>query len=138
MKRISAPPSPVRAQMATATVDRIDRDGVVWLRFDDGPPFVARVANAGLEVPPRGEVVVLVEADRRRPPVIVSAIVERLVFEPDPPKTLELSARERLTLRVGDASIEILADGSIEIYGARVESYATGIQRIKGAQVRIN
>lgn len=54
------------------------------------------------------------------------------------PAHLEFEARESIVLRCGEASIELRRDGAIVIRGGYIETEAEGIQRIKGAQVRIN
>ena len=56
----------------------------------------------------------------------------------EPPAELVLEARSTLTLRVGDGSIEIRADGKILIKGSDLVSHATRVNRIKGGAVAIN
>ena len=54
------------------------------------------------------------------------------------PDTLVLEAREELTLRVGDGSITLRADGKILIKGKDLVSHAQRTNRIKGGSVAIN
>ena len=54
------------------------------------------------------------------------------------PKRLRVEAGEELVLECGRASITLLRDGRVVIKGAYVETCATGTNRIKGGQVRIN
>lgn len=54
------------------------------------------------------------------------------------PDTLVLEARESLTLRVGDGSITLRADGRILIKGRDLVSSAQRLNRIKGGAVSIN
>ena len=128
-----APAAPVERVLATATVAHID-DGIVHVAIGDADAVVARLALPPGAPPPAlcagTSVVVLLEGDA--PPVIVSAIVDRL------PTVVEIDAPQHLVLRCGNASIELFADGTIQIHGERIDSEAEGIQRIKGAQVRIN
>jgi hypothetical protein len=131
--------APVGGSLASANVDRVEDDGTVHVAIGDAPAVPARLA-AMPGVPlgaltPGTQVLVLLEPDRDEAPVIVSTIVARI---PEPPVVLELHAQQQLVLRCGDASISIGADGTIEIRGERIDSEAEGIQRIKGAQVRIN
>jgi hypothetical protein len=124
-------------QLASARIESVDDEGVVRVSIGDAPAVVARIA-ASPELPvqalvPGAEVLVLVEPDQA--PVVVSTILARL---PAIPQVLELQAAQQLILRCGDATISIAADGNIEIRGERIDSEAEGIQRIKGAQVRIN
>jgi Domain of unknown function (DUF6484) len=53
-------------------------------------------------------------------------------------QTLEITAQQSLTLRCGQASITLTADGQVLLRGSYVSSHASGTQRIKGAAVRIN
>ena len=54
------------------------------------------------------------------------------------PNELLLEARQQLTLRVGDGSITIRADGKILIKGTDLVSHAKRMNRIKGGAVSIN
>jgi hypothetical protein len=54
------------------------------------------------------------------------------------PDTLVLEAKEQLTLRVGDGSITLRADGKIQIKGKDLVSHAQRLNRIKGGAVSIN
>jgi hypothetical protein len=54
------------------------------------------------------------------------------------PETVVLEAKESLTLRVGDGSITIRADGKILIKGKDLVSHAKNVNRIKGGAVAIN
>jgi hypothetical protein len=56
----------------------------------------------------------------------------------DTPDTLTLEAKRSLTLRVGDGSITIRADGKILIKGKDLVSHAQRTNRIKGGAVAIN
>src|SRR5215207_7329910 len=56
----------------------------------------------------------------------------------EPPAELVLEARSSLTLRVGDGSIEIRADGKILIKGSDLVSHASRVNRIRGGAVAIN
>jgi hypothetical protein len=52
--------------------------------------------------------------------------------------SLVFEARESLTLRVGDGSITLRADGKILIKGKELVSHAQKMNRIKGGAVSIN
>ena len=54
------------------------------------------------------------------------------------PDSLVLEAKQSLTLRVGDGSITIRADGKILIKGKDLVSHAKNVNRIKGGAVAIN
>jgi hypothetical protein len=57
---------------------------------------------------------------------------------PELPDTLLLEAKNNITLRVGDGSITIRADGKILIKGKDLVSHAQRVNRIKGGSVAIN
>jgi len=68
------------------------------------------------------------------------------VWQPETPavraevdgENLEIQAQQSITLRCGQASITLTADGQVLVRGTYVSSHASGTQRIKGAAVRIN
>jgi hypothetical protein len=91
------------------------------------------------------------------PPVTLTARDRVLVWRPNPvswhgvvlgrigaghaadtPDTLVLEAGSSLTLRVGDGSINIRADGKIIIKGRDLVSHAQNTNRVKGGAVAIN
>jgi hypothetical protein len=127
--------------LATATIDHIDDGGVVHVAMD-GDVIEAQIAvPLGTAAPVLGagtKVVVLVEPDGHDAPVIVSTVLTRLPDPDVPPPVIEIAGQSSVILRCGEASISLHADGTIEIHGERIDSHAEGIQRIKGAQVRIN
>lgn len=127
----------LRTGLLVATVARIDADGCVWVEIDGAAPRQADIAvpwgALGDNVPaPRQRVLVL-----HQPPdlVLVAAIHPRA---PEPPARIQLEATERLSLRCGEASVDLTADGWVELRGEEIDSHAEGVQRIRGAQVRIN
>jgi hypothetical protein len=127
---------PREGQLATAIVDHVDEEGVVLVAIDGGEPEPARIAaTPGLSsgaFTPGTQVLVLLDPES---PIVVSPILTRLAGTPP---AIELRAQEEIVLRVGDATISIDATGTVAIRGERIDSEAEGIQRIKGAQVRIN
>jgi hypothetical protein len=60
------------------------------------------------------------------------------IARPPQADELILDATERITLRVGDGSIEIRGDGKILLKGTDLVSHAKRINRIKGGSVSIN
>lgn len=51
---------------------------------------------------------------------------------------LVLQAESAIELRCGDASLRLAADGRVELRGATVISHATGLNRIRGASIKLN
>ena len=102
------------AEGATLVLD-VGDDVLAWLPADDAAPgFV--LGRAGPARRPTGE----------------ARSGEEV------PDSLVLEARESLTLRCGDGSITIRADGRILIRGRDLVSHAQRMNRIRGGAVAIN
>ena len=133
-------------------------EGVViglLLGFDDGHPLVVFPGNpqdhalrarslARLDHADSGsEVALLFEDGQRDRPLIVGKIVAPVA---DPGRaqivrdgeTVDISARERIELRVGKASIILDKDGHITIRGTYLVSHASGPNRIRGGSINLN
>ena len=117
----SAPGRPMAAVLATAAPDTLLGALVgrhVVLVFEAGDP--ARPLIVGFVEEPK--------AERIGTPRYVKVDGRHLVLE----------AEHELELRCGSASILLRSDGRIEIKGENLLSHARGLQRIRGAAVRIN
>ena len=133
-------------------------DGVViglLLGFEDGQPLVVFPGNprdqalrarslAHLDPSDTGhEVALLFEDGQSDRPLIVGKIVAP---RPDPGRvqvvrdgeTVAVTARERIELRVGKASIVMEKDGHITIRGTYLVSHASAANRIRGGSVNLN
>jgi hypothetical protein len=84
----------------------------------------------------RGVVIGRIGASHGAPMAVAPAAVRR--DEQPVPDELVLQARESLTLRVGDGSITLRADGRVTIKGRDLVSHAERLNRIKGGAVSIN
>jgi hypothetical protein len=112
-------------------------------------PVLARLTTAvsraalAREAAAQREVVLLVNRDRRRPPVILGflqplgAEAAELEARVDG-RRVELEARDEIVLKCGEASITLRRNGRIAIRGVDVETRARGNNRIKGGSVAIN
>ena len=49
-----------------------------------------------------------------------------------------LEGKREIVLKCGEASITLRSDGRMMLRGAYVETYAKGVNRIKGGSVKIN
>ena len=102
------------------------------------------VSAGSREPQPDDAVLVLVEQVGSRPRgIILGCIGEPARARPghdddETPEVLHLQATQELTLRVGDGSITIRADGKILIKGTDLVSHAKRMNRIKGGAVSIN
>ena len=53
-------------------------------------------------------------------------------------RRVRLTAQEEIVLQCGDSSITLKRNGRVVIRGSYVETHASGTNRIKGGNVRIN
>jgi hypothetical protein len=140
-------------------MDVLERiDGVViglLIGFDDGKPLVVFVGNPSeAALPARGlcaldatsvgaKVALLFEAGDPGKPLIVGRIVEP-VHQGGPAEIIRdgerivVTAKDRIELRCGKASIILEKDGSITIRGSQLTSQASGTNRIRGGAVHLN
>ncbi len=132
-------------------------DGVViglLLGFESGAPLVVFPGNeTDHAIPARSltrlrdadvgsEMALLFEDGRRDRPLIIGRIVEPVRGD-DPlvvrdGEHMRLTARERIELRVGKASIVMEKDGHVTIRGTHLVSHASGSNRIRGGSVNLN
>ncbi len=139
------------AAIHLGVVARWNEEGC-FVDFADNPdgPVKARVmSSVGPGRPVAGvvgrEVVLLVDPSRRSPPAVLG-MLEPLT--PTPPaqapelrvdgKRVELEAYDELVLTCGQASITLRRNGRVVVRGAYVETSSEGVNRIKGAAVKIN
>jgi hypothetical protein len=142
--------------MSTEVLEEID--GVViglLLGFEGGTPMVvfpgnkqdcAILARSLTHLSPDhvgAEVALLFEDGRRDRPLIIGRILEPARTEEVPViirdgEHVKLTARERIELRVGKASIIMEKDGHITIRGTHLVSHASASNRIRGGSVNLN
>jgi hypothetical protein len=153
-------------QLVRGWVDGVDTDGTVRVLAQDGVMVVRcdrLVVAEGAELRlARGDVVVYWEPEAKHDrgvvlgrigashvslPASVADVPLAIptagpaAAEPDVttvPDEIVLEARQQLTLRVGDGSITLRADGKIQIKGKDLVSHAQRLNRIKGGAVSIN
>lgn len=70
-------------------------------------------------------------------PTPLSAETDRIVVDADDDHLI-VSAKERIVLRCGKASITLTKAGKVILQGAYVSSQSSGVLRIKGGSVQIN
>lgn len=124
----------------------------------DGCPRV--VVPGGDDVPLRARSLCLVQAgergrqcalmyengDRRQPlilgllqhPVLAVHAAAGEVTVERRGEELLLQADAAIELRCGDASLRLSADGRVELRGTTLVSHATGLNRIRGASIKLN
>ncbi len=140
-------------------MDVLERiDGVViglLIGFEDGTPLVVFVGNpyetalparslCALDAAAVGaEVALLFEAGDPVKPLIVGPVVApaqagRTAEVVRDGERVVVTARERIELRCGKASIVLEKDGSITVRGSQLTSQASGTNRIRGGAVHLN
>jgi hypothetical protein len=120
----------------------VDRDGQITVDFVGNPhgPVPARSVQGLGRRPELGAPVALIfEGGNARLPIVLgfpsNSTEQDLTLEVD---RLLLNASRELTLRCGTGTITIRADGSIVVRGSTLLSRASGVNKIRGAAVRIN
>jgi hypothetical protein len=87
------------------------------------------------------EVALLFQEGDPRKPLIVGRIVKPGASAPQvlrDGESVKITARERIELRCGKATIIMDKDGRITIRGAHIVSHASGAQRIRGGSINLN
>jgi len=129
-------------QMAVATVCETLVDGDVVITLRDEPTKSLRCSiltpvGSSLRIPPVGAVVLIWIDDRAGRGVVLGSLTTPPAHD-DRQDELLIEARQSLTLRVGDGSITIRADGKILIKRNELVSHAQNVNRVKGGAVAIN
>ena len=146
---LSSPAIVASHELRRGRVLAIDADGAVVVEVGTDLVTCDRLCGSD-DVPSRldvGESVLIAAPPGDSRGVVVGRIATpELVLEQrrrdaashELPETLVLEARDNLTLRVGDGSITLRADGKILIKGRDLVSHARNLNRIKGGAVAIN
>jgi hypothetical protein len=116
-------------------------DGAVVVRGRDEREVRCRVLECASGVRLRlavGDAVLVWQADPEGTSGVVLGRLGAEAAGDEPPGEIVLEATEQLTLRVGDGSITLRADGRILIKGRDLVSSAQRLNRIKGGAVSIN
>jgi hypothetical protein len=78
---------------------------------------------------------------------LLGALLQQPTASPDSTKPIEarvdgkrtiVEGEHEVVLRCGDASITLRPDGKVIVSGAYIETTATGVNRIRGGNVKIN
>ena len=144
-----------------AMLARISADGVPWRRRPDGGEMRARVlaqvARIDLDRALDQAIPLLIaceDGDRTLPIILgLVALSAPAPIEPAPVVdkvagvmsvvtedggVVTITGKERLVLRCGEASVSLTSSGEVIIDGAYVASISSGVNKIRGGQVRIN
>ncbi|MCW5633127.1 MAG: hypothetical protein KIT17_07295 [Rubrivivax sp.] len=115
----------------------IDAEGALVVEPTQGAPMACDWLHGPTAVPqPGDEVLVMPVAGRR--PVVLGRVGPCLPAEARPQPHVVLEAAETLTLKCGESSIDMRADGKVMVRGDDVLLRARGTQRIRAGTVSIN
>lgn len=157
----SSPHAEAQALPKLGTIVGFDDDAAPLVALLGGhPPRRARLAFAATRLElqeaclARVEVMLLFEDGQRDKPIIVGFVRAAPTdgaanVAPAPASTLcveadvdgsrvRITAREELVFQCGAASVTLTRSGRVIVRGTYVETRASGTNRIKGGQVRIN
>lgn len=118
-------PARVLAGASTTHLEDVPVQTEVLLSFEGGQPD--RPILMGLLEPRKG-LLRAVEAKAPALPVTASVDGQRIVLE----------GQDEIVLLCGEASITLRRNGRVVIRGTHIESHSSGVQRIKGAAVKVN
>jgi len=128
-------------QLKRGQVLAITQDGKVLIENNfDGVSLECEFLRTSSAPPPpikEGKQVLYIE-DAANDAAYVLGVIERYPWEEDIPDRLKLGATQRIDLRCGCASLMMSEDGKVVIKGTEVVSRARGVNKIKGAAVKIN
>ncbi len=131
------PPAPQGA--FAAVVEHVRADGLIEVRRARAPhqallcEVLQTSPHAEIQLAPEDRVLVMPNAEDAEEGFVLGKLGAY-----QKPKTLEISSGESLTLRCGDGTVHLRADGKVEVRGMDVVTKAARRNRIKGGSVEIN
>lgn len=119
-------------------VQSIVDEGLLQVEVGLGTTCYCEVLQTGapLALEPGDHVLLLVPADSVGLGIVLGRVGR--YARPQPPRVLTLEAVETLSLKCGEASIDLRADGRVMVRGEDVLLRAKGTQRIRAGTVSIN
>ena len=135
----AAKPQSVLNHAARGVLEGIRPDGRLRVLQVDGVLCDCDWLDSGARPNPElaaGDTVLYLPADAAGPGVVLGRLG---LYRPDQvPQVLSLQASESLTLRCGEATVDLRANGQVLIRGDDVLLRAKGTQRIRAGTVSIN
>ena len=132
-------PVPPRDGVQRASLLAITDEGYLLVRLPDGSEWECEMLQGALApgqtLAPMDRVLVLPPSAGER-----ACVLGRIgpYHTPEPQARLTLEATEVLTLKCGEATLDLRADGKAVLKGDDVLIRAKGLQRIKAGSVSIN
>jgi hypothetical protein len=140
-RETSRPDEPRRGGVCRGVVSSLDADAVhVDLVPAAGRSVPCDVLDGGvpLQLAAGDPVIVLLPDDREPRGCILGRVRRASDGKIDAPDSIHLQAKRDLTLRVGEGSITLRADGRILVKGESITSTARKLIRIRGGAVSLN
>jgi hypothetical protein len=117
----------------------IEENGELLVRFANGFEFhcdwLENSQNANINLQP-GDRLLCLPPTEHEPGIVLGRIGK--YQKPQPQQNLTIEATETLTLKCGEASVELRKDGKAMVKGEDVLLRAKGTQRIRAGTVAIN
>jgi hypothetical protein len=117
----------------------IEEDGGLLVRTTDGFEFhcdwLENSQNANINLQP-GDRLLCLPPTEHEPGIVLGRIGK--YQKPQPQQNVTIEASETLTLKCGEASVELRKDGKAMVKGEDVLLRAKGTQRIRAGTVAIN
>jgi hypothetical protein len=140
------------ARVAVLATASVDGGSAVFTGEPSGEPIGARSTISLSEADVGRSVLVVFENGDAQRPIIIGVLQESPVVAAHGAqsnarvlhdiqidgKRITLVAEQEVSLRCGDASITLRADGRVVIKGMEIVSRARGVNKLKGASVLIN
>jgi hypothetical protein len=147
----STPARPIDGVRVGTLVGFADDGATPLVTFANQPTTAAVPARATLDLRAshigRGAVLVFEDGDPLRPIVLgclhaagaesLAAAEAQVEVDADGQRLI-VSAKERIVLRCGKASLTLTKDGKVIVQGAYVSNQSSGVLRLKGGSVQIN
>mgnify|MGYP001601017755 CR=1 FL=1 len=134
----------IRHGIVTAPLVAI-ADACAWVRLSEGQvPVAARTAIELVDDDVGRELIVAFDrGDPARPLVLGRVLASplapgRVVHAQADGQRLVITARERIVLECGEASITLTRSGKVLVRGVYVQSRAVGVNSIKGGSIELN
>lgn len=129
--------APLRGQLVA-----VEGDGALRVRVATGREFLCAWLETGVNAAvtlAAGDALLVLPPSGSEPGVVLGRIGRYRTPQPAAPQPhVTIEATEKLTLKCGDATVDLRADGKLMIRGDDVLLRAKGTQRIKAGSVNIN
>ena len=141
----------------TGTVSGFARDGEALVDFHGNPKAGPLRARSCVQLEPSDigkDAVIVFDGGNYQQPIVIGLVQPPRpdadtpaggeISSTDPQhveldgRRVEVTAKETITLRCGEASITLCKDGKVVIRGTHVVSHSSGVNRIRGGSVQLN